>query len=72
VPRTGNYPRILPDGSEIDRLRNLPAGERPTYEAIGSQYGVSRQSVQKAHKKWLAEKAERAAMVEVEVPAQTG
>lgn len=72
MPRTGNYARILPDGSEIDRLRNLPAAERPTYEAIGSRYGVSRQSVQKAHKKWLKERDEAAAMVEVEVPAPTG
>lgn len=69
MSRSGNYPTILPDGSEIARLRALPTGVRPTFEEIGARYGVSRQAAHKAFKKWLADQAELADSIEVEIPA---
>jgi DNA-directed RNA polymerase sigma subunit (sigma70/sigma32) len=56
--RTGAYPRSLPDGAEIARLRALPADERPTLEEIGDRYGVSRQAVFKALKRWRQDQEE--------------
>jgi DNA invertase Pin-like site-specific DNA recombinase len=44
--------RSLPDGDEIDRMRK----QGHTFAEIGERYGVSRQAVHKAHKKWLAER----------------
>jgi hypothetical protein len=65
--RTGAYPRYLPDGAEIARLR---AGENPpTLEEIGNRYGVSRQAVHKALVKWEREQAELADAIVVEMPA---
>jgi len=65
--RTGAYPRYLPDGEEIARLYRQPDG--PTLEEIGNRFGVSRQAVHKALKKYDEEQAELADAVEVELPA---
>lgn len=64
-------PNLLPDGAEIDRMRHPVSGKPITYEKIGQRYGVSRQAVHKAHAKWRRAQAERAELIEIELPHVT-
>lgn len=75
--RRTRHQRFLPDGAELDRLRNDETKSKSdrTWQVIGDRYGVSRQAAQKAHAAWLRRRTVAATVTtddSIEPPVDTG